>query len=179
MATRKFLYVNTDTAGFVVNDTDLSPSDVVDLQGAQLSNLKDPVASQDAATRAWTLAQLAAGEDFQATAATGGITQFAAVCWSAADEIGIADSSAPAKCGVIGLVPAAIAAGVAGTVRKEGVIAGCLTGAIPGMPYYLGHAGLPILASALVSTDRIVRLGFAKNATDLWVDIEDVNAKKP
>ena len=46
-----------------------------------------------------------------------------------------------------------------------------------GAPYYLGSTGAPVEFSALASGDRVVRLGYAINATTLHVAIQDLGAK--
>ena len=177
MATRKFLWLNPgDASGFVYSESDLTSADSVDLQGAGIINLADPVNAQDAATKHYGDNQTAV-EDQIRTADAVGITQYAAVYYSANDTVSNADSSALGKVGVVGIAPSAIAATTSGAIRREGVVPGCLTGATAGHPYFLGHSGLPVLASALVSGDRICRLGYAKNATDLEISFEDIGKK--
>jgi hypothetical protein len=47
----------------------------------------------------------------------------------------------------------------------------------PGAPYYLGSSGELVEFSALVSGDRVVRLGYASTASSLQVAIQDLGAK--
>jgi hypothetical protein len=59
----------------------------------------------------------------------------------------------------------------------SGVVAGALSGATANVPYYLGAGGAPVLYGTLGGNARIIRLGFAKNATDLEVRIHDYGKK--
>lgn len=177
MATRQLLFVDVDGNGFVYQDSSLSSADVVDFQGAQLSNIKDPVAAQDAATMGWVQAQLANNDDFQRVAQAA-VPAFTAVYYSSADQVSACDSSNLAKVSAIGFTTASIAPAATGTVRPRGVLSGCLTGATVNTPYYIGHAGTPVLYSALVHGDRIIQAGFAKNATDLELEIHDTGNRK-
>jgi hypothetical protein len=62
-------------------------------------------------------------------------------------------------------------------VVTMGVVAGALSGATANVPYYLGAGGAPVLYAALGGGDRTIRLGFAKNATDLEVRVHDYGKK--
>ena len=179
MANRKLLFVNVDAAGFIYNDYELTASDDVDLQGAAVINAKDPVNNQDLVTLAYLNAHTPSADnvDVQRTADATGISQYQAVYYSGNDIISAADSSDIQKVSVVGLAPVAIAGSTSGVIRKSGVLVGCLTGATAGRPYFLGHAGLPVLNTALVPGDRIIMLGFAKNATDLEICIDIQNKK--
>lgn len=174
MANRKFLY-ETIEGGIVLADTPLAPTDTVDIQGAQVSNLKDPASAQDAATKAYVDAHTTSTQNVDVTRTVDavGVAKGAAGYYSAADVVSAGDCSADVKCGVFGIALAAVAPNASGTFRKDGVVPGVLVGATPGTPYYLGTSGQPVLASALVSGNRVFRLGVAKNATDLEIAFLD------
>lgn len=59
----------------------------------------------------------------------------------------------------------------------SGVVPGALSGATANVPYYLGAGGAPVLYGTLAGGDRTIRLGFAKNATDLEVRVHDYGKK--
>jgi hypothetical protein len=48
---------------------------------------------------------------------------------------------------------------------------------VPGTPYYLGSSGELVEFSALVSGDRVIRLGYASTANSLQLAIQDMGAK--
>ncbi len=106
-----------------------------------------------------------------------GIDAGDAVYVSASNVISQGDASNDTKSRVIGVCPAAIGAGAQGRIVHVGVAAGVLSGATAGTPYYLGTTGQPILYASLASNNRVIQLGFAKNATDLWVDLKDLGKK--
>jgi len=183
MATRKFLWQNLgDGSGFVYSEDGLTAADEVDVQGAGIINLRAPVADQDAATKKYVddlvdeNMQSAVQLDVELTAA-GAVPAKKIVYFSDNDAVSVADSSDAAKVGAIGFALAAIADTETGTIRQAGVVEGVLTGATAGRPYYLGHAGDPVLATALANGDRIIKVGYAKNATDLYIKIDDVGKK--
>jgi hypothetical protein len=113
-------------------------------------------------------------------AAGGGIAAAGVGCYySGSGVISAGDSSNIAKCGIIGVSRAAISGAGTGQLGQNGdIISTILTGASPGTPYYMGHSGTPILASALSAGDRAIQLGFARTSTDLEVRIQDLG-KKP
>lgn len=89
-------------------------------------------------------------------------------------------SGAPAvdaQARVIGVAKSTVTSGNPLQVVFSGPVAGALTGATANVPYYLGSGGAPVLYGALTGGDRTVRLGFAKNATDLEVRIHDFGKK--
>jgi len=92
-----------------------------------------------------------------------------AVYISANDTVSIADNTV-AKAKLIGFVPAGIAAAAAGTVQKSGVLSG-FSAMTAGNRMYLGAAG-SITSTVPVGTGNvIVQAGYAKNVTDLEIQI--------
>jgi len=90
------------------------------------------------------------------------------------DQLDVADNSSVAGGRAIGVARTggAVSPGTSEVV-KHGVCAGCLAGATPNTPYFLGASGALVLGSAIPTPGRAVRVGFAKNATDLDVQIMD------
>jgi len=82
-----------------------------------------------------------------------------------------------AQARVIGCAKTAVTSPAPVEVISSGPVAGALSGATANVPYYLGSAGTPVLYAALTGGDRTVRLGFAKNATDLEVRVHDYGKK--
>ena len=85
--------------------------------------------------------------------------------------------SVDAQARIIGVAKATITSGNPVQVVVAGHVAGALSGATANVPYYLGAGGAPVLYGALTGGDRTIRLGFAKNATDLEVRIHDFGKK--
>ena len=111
---------------------------------------------------------------FMRVADTGGVTANTGVYYSSDDKILSGSSFLAAHSGIIGFSPAAIAGGATGTIQKSGVVVGALSGATAGTPYYLGHSGIPALFASLSPGDQLVLLGYAKNATDLELSIQQL-----
>lgn len=102
-----------------------------------------------------------------------------AVCWSTtADGITKADNSAIATSRVIGIARTGGAADATSEVVKHGVCAGPLSGATVNIPYFLGATGARVVFGSIPTPGRVIRLGFAKNATDLDVQIMDLGYKR-
>lgn len=96
-----------------------------------------------------------------------------AVYWSVNDKIAPSNNTNDAIAHTIGMAPLAILASSNGIVITEGIVEGVLSGATVNTPYYLGPTGLPVLYSTLSPGARIIQLGKAKNANDLFVQIKD------
>lgn len=101
------------------------------------------------------------------------------VAWSTTNDQlfkGRADSDAKSR--IVGIArTAAASAGNTLAIVSEGVAAGVLSGATAGAPFYLQDTGGVGTFAAVTSGKRVIRLGFAKNATDLFVDIADLGKK--
>jgi len=102
------------------------------------------------------------------------------VCWSAtADELAIADNSGTETSRVIGIARTGGAANPGTSeVVKHGVCTGCLSGATVRTPYFLGATGARVVFGSIPTPGRVIRLGFAKNATDLDVQVMDLGYKR-
>jgi hypothetical protein len=103
------------------------------------------------------------------------------VCWSAtADELAIADNTTSVETArVIGIARTGGAANPGTSeVVKHGVCTGCLSGATVRTPYFLGATGARVVFGSIPTPGRVIRLGFAKNATDLDVQIMDLGYKR-
>ena len=106
--------------------------------------------------------------------ASGAITAGGGVYYSGTNVVSLGDSSAIAKCAIVGVAMASIGGGSSGLIGYESaVVPSVLVAATPGNTYYMGHGGTPVLAASLVSGDRAIQLGVAVNATDLEVHIRD------
>jgi len=99
------------------------------------------------------------------------------VYWNTtADEFGKATAGTDAKAYVFGVAKVAIGAAAAGAIVSYGPAAGVLTGATPGAKYYLQAAG-GIGTSVPGAGNRVILVGWAMNATDLWVQPIDYGKK--
>jgi len=91
--------------------------------------------------------------------------------------VGKGDSAVDAKARLIGVIrTGAGAAGSSVEVVSEGICAGVLSGATPGTPYYLQSGGG--IGTALPgASNRLITVGYAWTATDLWVEMRDYGKK--
>jgi hypothetical protein len=109
--------------------------------------------------------------------AAGAIPAFSGVSIQTANTVSITNclyaNSAIART-VKGVTMAAASDGGSVTTVTKGVVPGALSGANAGDEYFLGATGQPVLFSALPSGKIfLIRLGVAKNSTDLDVDIKE------
>lgn len=95
---------------------------------------------------------------------------------STADKFGKADAGTDAKAYVFGVAKAAIVADATGEVVSYGLAAGVLSGATAGAKYYLQDGG-GIGTSIAGAGKRIIMIGWAQNADDLWVQPIDYGKK--
>lgn len=101
------------------------------------------------------------------------------VCWSTTNNKlnkGRADSDAKSRIVGVARTAAAVNGDTLGIVR-DGVAAGVLAGATAGDPYYLQDTGGLGTFAAIGAGKRVIRVGYAKNATDLDVKIMDLGKK--
>lgn len=109
----------------------------------------------------------------QYTAGTGGIAQFDAVYISSADTVLKADATATSTAKIIGFAPLAITATSDGSIQEDGVLAGVLSGATAGDVYFLSEtAGQISTTRPTASGSMVVKVGYAKNATDLHIQFQ-------
>lgn len=91
--------------------------------------------------------------------------------------VGQALASDNTKSRVIGVIRTGGAAAPASVeVVSMGICAGVLSGATPGTPYYLQAAG-GIGTSLPGASNRVIQVGWAYTATDLWVELKDYGKK--
>jgi hypothetical protein len=102
------------------------------------------------------------------------------VAWAAgvADKLAKGRADTDAKARIVGIArTAATALNDTLAIVSEGVATGTLSGATAGDPYYLQDTGGVGTFASITAGKRVIRLGFAKNATDLFVDIMDLGKK--
>lgn len=109
----------------------------------------------------------------------GAITLGQAVYISGVDTVDLADASSAAADNPIGVVgEASIASAASGLICSEGIVEGALTGATAGDKYFLQNT--PGLLGTTVPTgsgNNVVFMGYAKNATDLHLQIQNVGRR--
>lgn len=100
------------------------------------------------------------------------------VAWSStASTLARGDAGVDAQARIIGVALSNVAANASGVIIKEGVAKNVLSGATPGAPVYLGLGGGLTFAQPSGTALRLVRLGWAVNATDLEVKIYDMGKR--
>lgn len=93
------------------------------------------------------------------------------------DRVGKARADADAKSRVMGVARTAQPTpGSPSEIVSIGECAGALTGATPGTPYFLGSAG-GISTSLPGGGNRLILVGYAVSADDLWISIHDYGKK--
>lgn len=109
--------------------------------------------------------------------ATEAVTKGDPVYWdTTADQFSQADASVDAESYVFGVAKADIGASASGAIVSYGPCAGVLTGATPGAKYYLA-AGGGLSTSPPSGGNRVILVGWAINATSLWVQPVDYGKK--
>ena len=117
--------------------------------------------------------EVAKGIENVYTTATDATANGDPVYWNGVNTWGKADSSVDAKARVVGVIESgAGAAGSTPTVVSHGKCTGVLSTATPNTPYYLQSGG-GIGTSLPGAANRVIRMGLAMSADDLWVDIVD------
>jgi len=100
------------------------------------------------------------------------------VAWgSTANTLVRGDAGVDAQARIIGLAFTATAANAAGIIVKRGVLKNVLSGATPGQAFYLAIGGGLTPTIPTGASIRLVRVGFAVNATDLDVAIHDMGKR--
>ena len=102
------------------------------------------------------------------------------VAWAAGvnDKLAKGRGDSDAKSRIVGIArTASTALNDTAAIVSEGVAVGVLSGATAGAPFYLQDTGGVGTFAAVTAGKRVIRLGFAKNATDLFVDIMDLGKK--
>jgi hypothetical protein len=97
------------------------------------------------------------------------------VYWtSTGDRIAKSDAATLATTKPFGVaVSAQAVVGSPATVVSLGIASSVFVGATPGTRYYLASGGGLTATRPTGSGNRVIQMGFAKNATDLWVEIQD------
>lgn len=97
------------------------------------------------------------------------------VYWtSTGDRIAKADAATLATTKPFGVsIDAQAVVGSPATVVSMGIASSVFVGATPGDRYYLAAGGGLTATRPVGSGNRVIQMGFAKNATDLWVEIQD------
>jgi hypothetical protein len=102
------------------------------------------------------------------------------VAWAAGvnDKLAKGRADTDAKSRIVGIArTAATALDDTLAIVSEGPAVGVIAGATAGDPYYLQDTGGVGTFASITAGKRVIRLGFAKNATDLFVDIMDLGKK--
>lgn len=107
------------------------------------------------------------------TTATDATSDGDPIYWNGNNTIGKSTASVDAKARIAGIIRTGSgAAGATPEVVTHGPCAGILSGATANTPYYLGDSGG--LSTSLPSAgNRVMLVGYALNATDLFIKIED------
>lgn len=108
------------------------------------------------------------------------VTAGRVVRWSATNnEVIHADNGSVAGARAIGVARTGGAANPGTSeVVKHGICAGCLTSATVNIPYFLGTAGALVVFGSIPTPGRVIRMGYASNASDLDVNIQDLGYKR-
>ena len=115
----------------------------------------------------------------QAKLLSGGNAAKAGVAFNSSGKIvdGACTTTDTLSSRIVGVAMEAKLADESALVVFSGPAAGVLTSATIGTPYYLGSTGQPVLYSTLTAGQRIIRLGYAMSASDLFVSIQDMGQK--
>lgn len=93
------------------------------------------------------------------------------------NTVGKADADADAKARIVGVIRTGAGAAPASVqIVTSGKCAGVLSGATPNTPYYVASGG-GLTTTPPGAGKRLIRVGLAISATDLWVDIIDYGKK--
>lgn len=131
--------------------------------------------SSDASALHTHLGLAAASTTFSATAGAGGLTKGQAVYISANNTVLPGDTTTNAL--IAGIANATVSAAASVGVQQDGVMTGILSAATAGVAYYMGSSGSPVVYASLPAASRVIRLGYALNATDMVIDLQDFGKK--
>jgi len=107
------------------------------------------------------------------TAGTGGISKYDVVYISGADTVNKADASSLSTAKLVGIAIADASESSNVMIQEDGVIAGILSNATAGTPYFLSTtAGLISTSRPFGPGEIVYKIGYAKNATDLHIQPE-------
>jgi len=113
----------------------------------------------------------------QATAATGGLGISYPVYFNGSGQAATAAANNTLTAGVVGISIGTFAAGATATIQTHGEC-DLFGGLTAGVPYYLDDTGGAIEPySTLTSGNRAIRIGYAKSATTLIINIQDLGVK--
>jgi hypothetical protein len=181
MAERKPLFISDNGYPEEIATTDsitlgaLTMGGDIDMGSNNITNLAAPTSDTDAATKTYVDNATSQAEVLTETMAVSEAIAVADPVYpSAVDQVGKADAGTIAKAHVIGVATTAQATiGQDVSFVSEGVASGVLSGATVNTPYWLQNGGGigPTLPSS--PNRRLIRVGFAVNTTDLWVDVTD------
>jgi len=117
-------------------------------------------------------------DEYQIFTSSGSITKGDGVYFSGNDVVSTGQSAGTlAQAHIIGVADQTVTTGQPVRVKTFGTVTGVLSGATFGDNYYLGSAGTPVVYGSLAAAARVIRLGMAKNATDLEVRLGDFSKK--
>lgn len=97
------------------------------------------------------------------------------VYFSANDTVSKADAGVDVEARTVGIARIAIPSG-SGPVCFSGLCSGVLTTALVNTPYYLGDGG-GLVTAVPTGAKRVIRIGYAASASDLFVQIMDLGKK--
>jgi hypothetical protein len=109
---------------------------------------------------------------------SGAINKGDGVYISGSGLVSTGSCSADSTSTLIGVANQTVSTGQSVQVTRIGLVTGVLSGATAGAQYWLGSSGTPVLVGGLPNPARTVLLGYAKNGTDLEVQIMDFGKKR-
>lgn len=111
------------------------------------------------------------------TVATGGVGSAYPVYFNTSGEVATAAASSTLTAGVVGIAINTYSAGATAVVQTHGECT-VFSGLTVGAPYYLDDSGGAVeLYSTLTSGNRAIRIGYAKSATTIILNIQDMGVK--
>ena len=174
--------LNHSDLGSVTSDQHHNQSHVLDGGDHTVSGLTTGHVLQALSATTFGFGALPANDEAQRVENTIAVAEAVAVAdpvyWNGVnDQIGKALANDNTKSRVMGLAKTAQATpGSSAEVVSHGIAVGVLSGATVGTPYYLQAAG-GISSAVPGAGNRVILVGYAKNATDLWVQILDYGKK--